>query len=41
MKFVIYIKDNAEVDRIAKYIHHLPAKADFEDVIDCIERVDE
>lgn len=41
MKIIIYIKDSAEVDRIADYLTRLPPKREFEDVIDRLEKVDD
>lgn len=41
MKFVIYFKKDADLQRIADYTAGLPLKADFEDVLEKIEIVEE
>ena len=41
MKLIIHIKPEAELDRIVGYIGELPRKADWDDVIDHIEKDDE
>lgn len=37
MQIIVFFKPEADVNRVAEYIHSLPKKADFEDVLDRIE----
>ena len=41
MRLIIHIKDDADLDRIVGYIGELPRKADWDDVVDRIEKEDD
>lgn len=41
MKFITHIKKDADVNRIADYVARLPPGAEFQDVIEKIEIVED